>query len=76
MVKRRRNWAGDSLDVYKVTGKISPKADSEVSYSDLEIESDDKQFLDDAHEALSRLYTKSSKRERQLRGVRRKDAWQ
>ena len=43
---------------------------------DNEFSQQDSNFLDDAHDALSKLFSKTNKRAKQLRGVRRKDAWQ
>lgn len=47
------------------------KASLEVSEDSMP----DPDLLDDAHEALSKLFNKTNKRAKHLRGVRRKDAW-
>ncbi len=72
MTKRRRNIWDDQA--YEVSN--NPRMGH---MSDL-VEMDDApvntEFLEDAHEALSKLYNKTHKRAKQMKGVRRKDAWQ
>jgi len=41
----------------------------------VELYEEDIEALDDAQEALSRLYNKTNKRSKQIKGVRRNDAW-
>jgi hypothetical protein len=33
-------------------------------------------FIEEAHDAINKLFTKTQKRTQHMRGVRRKDAWQ
>ena len=41
-----------------------------------ELHEESGEVLDEAHEALSKLFNKSNKRSKHMRGIRRKDAWQ
>ncbi|MCA9789339.1 MAG: hypothetical protein KC476_00570 [Cyanobacteria bacterium HKST-UBA06] len=81
MAKRHRDWAGENADGVRVTRKALIQAQNEVEssdieYNDVDLDKTANDVLAVAHEALSKLYTKSHKRERTMRGVRRKDAWQ
>ncbi len=75
MSKRRRDiWDESSLEFQPVNS--SSHADHMPELYDVENSIEETEFLDDAHEALSKLFNKTNKRARQMRGVRRKDAWQ
>jgi len=41
----------------------------------VELYEENTEALDDAQEALSKLFNKTNKRSRQIKGVRRDDAW-
>jgi hypothetical protein len=41
----------------------------------VELYEEDTEALDDAQEALSKLFNKTNKRSKQIKGVRRNDAW-
>lgn len=72
--KRRRNLWDEEAFEFKGTA-LSHK---DFDYDPFELEDalEEANFLEEAHEALSRLFNKTNKRARQMRGVRRKDAWQ
>lgn len=68
MSKRHRNLWDD--EPYEFKPDITPPPNL---YNQDENEAE---FLEEAHEALSKLFNKTNKRARQMKGVRRKDAWQ
>ena len=59
--------------------KFSSKNSADTQY-DAEVQDaspdEGTEFLEEAHQALSKLFIKTSKRSKTLRGLRRKDAWQ
>ncbi len=70
MSKRRRNlWESDDL-------QFTNPPQANISYEPIHPIVEETVYLDEAHEALSKLFTKANKRGKQMRGVRRKDAWQ
>jgi hypothetical protein len=81
VAKSRRDWVGDNdSDGRRVSRKALVQAQTETESQDLglgeeELDVVTADVLEVAHEALSKLFTKSHKRERSMRGVRRKDAW-
>lgn len=74
MSKRRSNlWSNESLE-FKSISQSNPNP--KVEPTTLIETENESLYLDEAHEALSKLFNKTNKRAKQLRGVRRKDAWQ
>jgi hypothetical protein len=73
--KRRRNLWDDEPYELDVAGKLHSELLSEEHEYD-EDSAGSAEFLEDAHEALSKLFNKTNKRGKQMRGIRRKDAWQ
>ena len=73
--KRRRNfWDEDSIDF--ATAKSSHYETLSENPELAETAVNEAEFLEEAHEALSKLFNKTNKRAKQMKGVRRKDAWQ
>ncbi len=76
MSKRRRSvWDKDPLKFIRETDN-APEEQPEVYDDEDGVYEQTTQCLEEAHEALSKLFNKSSKRGKQLRGLRRNDAWQ
>lgn len=74
MTKRRQPFWDN--EVFEFEGKTAP---APLPWQELDGAHDsehDPVTLDEAQEALSKLYNKTNKREKHLKGVRRKDAWQ
>jgi hypothetical protein len=71
--KRRRNfWDEEAIDF---KGAALSHQDFTETF-EMEDTLEESEFLEEAHEALSKLFNKTNKRARQMKGVRRKDAWQ
>ncbi len=76
MRKRRRSIWDDEESMKFKGGTSPPETDLPPDLFEVDEPRVEVEFLDDAHEALSKLFNKTNKRAKQLRGVRRKDAWQ
>jgi hypothetical protein len=75
--KRRRNiWDDEDPIDFTATPPSQPNLVADGLEPDTGIEPVHVEFLDEAHEALSKLFNKTNKRARQMKGVRRRDAWQ
>lgn len=74
MSKRRRTFWDD--ETFEFRGANTIPADLGADIAEPLLETEDTEFLEEAHEALSRLFNKTNKRAKQLKGIRRKDAWQ
>lgn len=74
MSKRHRNMWDEEPMAFQ-TSLTSPDYHTPDLY-ELDDVQEDVEFLEEAHEALSKLFNRTNKRARQLKGVRRKDAWQ
>lgn len=75
MSKRRHSvWDDDTFE-FQNNGVSHKPSVIEPSNMAEPVEAD-ALYLEEAHEALSKLFNKTNKRARLMRGVRRKDAWQ
>lgn len=78
MSKRRRHLWDDEA-AYQFTNHQQPLRQIEEDIADDTFEMEDLEhevgYIEEAHEALSKLFTKSNKRSTHMKGVRRKDAW-
>lgn len=76
MSKRRRNaWDEKPFEFTKHESQNHPPVNEHDDYDETFSE-DVNTFLDDAHEALSKLMNKTNKRTKFMRGMRKTDAWQ
>jgi len=71
--KRRRNFWDDETYESKANGLYQEHDEAELELVD---HAESSEFLEEAHEALSKLFNKTTKRSKQMRGLRRNDAWQ
>jgi hypothetical protein len=82
--KRRRTseWVPETIEfsaqptVFETFPIAETTIESEDEWDEFKYyDSDTTKYVEEAHEALSRLFTKTNKRSRQIRGMRRNDAW-
>lgn len=76
MSKRRRDFWNDETLEFQNSSAHPPNPNLKANLSETENSPNEAIYLEEAHEALSKLFNKTNKRAKQMRGVRRKDAWQ
>lgn len=74
--RRQKAWDDDGLALYKHHESAGMRHSHlmDEDYDPVETE-EVAEVLDEAHEAMSRLFQKTSKRNKEVRGLRRQDAW-
>lgn len=73
MAKRKRAFAQGETLSFNMASTDNPISTADLSDHDLSEE--ETQFLDEAQEALSKLYQKVHKRGQAVRGGRKREAW-
>ncbi len=71
--RRSKIWDDQTLTFRAVTAEPADYSGEMLMEPETQVSPE---YLEDAHEALSKLLNKTNKRTKQMRGVRRKDAWQ